>query len=78
MTERFLVTAYDEQDNGDLIRRRTIEIFHDDILRMNGIEPVEFWAWSEAMQKKVIAEIWSGVDPSETIDNAQAVPRAVN
>ena len=78
MKKRFFVTRYDEQENGDLIRRNTLEIFQDDILRMNGVDPVQFSALPEAMQKKAIAEIWSGADPSETIANAQAASTAVN
>ncbi len=78
MAERFFVTCYAEQENGDLIRRRTLEIFHDDVLKMNGIDPVQFSAWPEAIQKKVIIEIWSGADPSEAVANAQASSAAVN
>ena len=78
MAERFFLTCYDEQENGDLIRASTVEVSHYDILRMNGIDPTEFWALPEAMQEKVIAEIWSGFDPTETMADAQAAPKVVN
>lgn len=78
MAERFLLTYFDEQPNGDLLKVWVREVSTDDVLRMHGINPDEYWSLSLDARQSVHTHMNAGIGGAEAVAQVQSMSSALN